>query len=513
MELRVHGVGGPSPQSVLGAGVNDPVVTTWRSEDRARSAVRLAPGDPGVLAYDWRPLTSGSKLFALWPVLLPFSLVNVAGWMHPGWPGRRSGRVIAASRVVSVLLGYAVTVASVLWLLLAGQVVANAPGTLDGSMVQRMPFPEDVTRFWIGVAGAVLAVVVVLLASVHVGRGFGRFRIDATAPRPPRWRVWSSSMPDLRSDRFFDAERDHRVRWRLHAAVVVVTAVGVVVFVVGRGTSEPFEPFADVLSVVGGIQVALLVISALLSLRRPGWWLLSGVGTAAIGVMLVGGMTISALMLFTDIDALPGGRLMMVFDAYGFAVGAGILVAAGFVLFRLLSPLPDIATSALDSGGARRRARLARLSGDVGPVAATVGLTYVVASTVLFLVRAGRDDAESWTLTTTPPVVLGRATLFALFTFMVLNLVKARANPVSLRRVGTVWDVIAFWPRTFHPFAVRPYAERAVPELRVLLTRGGWGNGLQVTAHSQGAVLVHAALLPDCRRSLRRLSGGCITGR
>ena len=191
MELRVHGVGGPSPQAVLGVEIGDPVVTTWRSEDRARSAVRLSPDQPGVLAYDWRPLTSGSKLFALWPVLLPFSLVNVAGWMHPSSSARRTGPMIAASRVVSVLIGYTVTVASVLWLLLAGQVVSHAPGTLDSAMVDRMPFPDDVTRFWIGTAGAGLAVLVVLVASVHVGRGFGRFRVDPNAPHPPRRRVWS----------------------------------------------------------------------------------------------------------------------------------------------------------------------------------------------------------------------------------------------------------------------------------------------------------------------------------
>ena len=262
------------------------------------------------------------------------------------------------------------------------------------------------------------------------------------------------------------------------------------------GTDEPFEPFTDVVVVLGATQLGLLAVAALLSVRRPAWWLLSGVGAAAIGVMLVAGLTVSALMFVTDIDALPRGRLMMAFDAYGFAVGAGLLVGAGFVLFRLLSPLENSATAALPSGAARRRGKLARLSGDIGPVVATIGLTYVVMSAALFIVRSSRDDAESWTLTNSPPVTLGRATLLALLTFMVLNLIKAHANPASLRRVGTVWDVVAFWPRTFHPFAVRCYADRAVPELRLLLTRGAWDGGLQVTAHSQGAVLVHAALLP-----------------
>jgi len=79
---------------------------------------------------------------------------------------------------------------------------------------------------------------------------------------------------------------------------------------------------------------------------------------------------------------------------------------------------------------------------------------------------------------------------------MVLNLVKSRANPESLRRIGNLWDVITFWPRSFQPFAVRPYAERAVPELREFVLHGPQRPPLVVTAHSQGSVLIVAALCP-----------------
>jgi len=62
-----------------------------------------------------------------------------------------------------------------------------------------------------------------------------------------------------------------------------------------------------------------------------------------------------------------------------------------------------------------------------------------------------------------------------------------------------VWDVITFWPRTYHPFAVRPYAERAVPELEEYIF-GAPGRPaprpLSVVAHSQGSVLAYAALRP-----------------
>jgi hypothetical protein len=60
-----------------------------------------------------------------------------------------------------------------------------------------------------------------------------------------------------------------------------------------------------------------------------------------------------------------------------------------------------------------------------------------------------------------------------------------------------VWDVLTFWPRTYHPFAVRPYAERAVPELQLYLRQAVPSDEpLTVVAHSQGAALAYAALAP-----------------
>jgi hypothetical protein len=500
MELRVHGVGGPSPQSVMGCRDDEPAVTTWRSEPGAFTAVRRSPIDSDVLAYDWRPLTSGSKAFALWPVLLPYCLLNIAGWMRP----RRGAVLGGATRIVTVLIGYAATVATVVWLLFAGQVLTHAPGVLDDAIVRRFPGSEDLTRWWLGIAASIGAVVLVLLASVHVGRGLDRYRptVDgAVAPHPPAWRVWSRSMPDLSSPVFFDTARDHRRRWRTHAALVAATAIGVIVLVVVRGADEPFGPLGDAVVWIGGAQVGLLVVGVVLSIGRGGTWVLAAASTAAIGTMLIGGLTLSGLMLVTSMEALPAGPALMAFDAFGLALVVGALVAIGCVVRRLLMPVGDEGSS-LASSAARRWARIARLTDDVGLVLTAVGLTFVVASAVLFPVRYWGDDRSTWRLTGNPLVTAGRAALFVVLTFMVLNLVKARANPEALRRVGRVWDVICFWPRTFHPFAVRPYAERAVPELRELMARRGWSHGLQVTAHSQGAVLAYAALLPDAEAAV-----------
>jgi hypothetical protein len=81
VELRVHGVGGPSPQDVLGTFAP----RRLDGDERAAFYGLDRPGEYGpshsVEAYVWGGLTSSSRLHAGWWLLLPFSLLNVAGWM------------------------------------------------------------------------------------------------------------------------------------------------------------------------------------------------------------------------------------------------------------------------------------------------------------------------------------------------------------------------------------------------------------------------------------------------
>ncbi|MDQ3766662.1 MAG: hypothetical protein M3346_04880, partial [Actinomycetota bacterium] len=61
--------------------------------------------------------------------------------------------------------------------------------------------------------------------------------------------------------------------------------------------------------------------------------------------------------------------------------------------------------------------------------------------------------------------------------------------------VGILWDVLSFFPRRFHPFAVRPYAERAVPNLLGRLEHHIQNDRYVIlSTHSQGTVLAYAAL-------------------
>lgn len=84
-EIRVHGVGGTTPEALL----EQTGVRQVTGDDKA-GMFRGAIPYPGrtVEAYSWGGLTARSRSRALWVLLLPFSLINLAGWMVE--PPRRS---------------------------------------------------------------------------------------------------------------------------------------------------------------------------------------------------------------------------------------------------------------------------------------------------------------------------------------------------------------------------------------------------------------------------------------
>ncbi|MGW6390218.1 hypothetical protein ACWFR1_06850 [Streptomyces sp. NPDC055103] len=95
LELLVHGVGGATPQSML----DDPRtvrVTGDRTAAVYRRAEDLDAEDhperyaarPVPEAYCWSNLTSGDGTRALWLLLLPFMVANLAHWMRPPSQGR-----------------------------------------------------------------------------------------------------------------------------------------------------------------------------------------------------------------------------------------------------------------------------------------------------------------------------------------------------------------------------------------------------------------------------------------
>lgn len=94
LELLVHGVGGATPQDMLGDPrtiriTGDGTAAVYRRADDAgadRQHDRHLDG-PVPEAYCWCNLTSGNGARALWLLLLPFMVVNLAHWMRPTTKG------------------------------------------------------------------------------------------------------------------------------------------------------------------------------------------------------------------------------------------------------------------------------------------------------------------------------------------------------------------------------------------------------------------------------------------
>ncbi|MFI0215853.1 hypothetical protein [Streptomyces lydicus] len=89
----MHGVGGTTAQDMLGDPrvqliTGDDTAACYRRTDDADAEQRPADyqGEPVREAYCWSNLTSGNGARALWLILLPFMVANLAHWMRPAAP-------------------------------------------------------------------------------------------------------------------------------------------------------------------------------------------------------------------------------------------------------------------------------------------------------------------------------------------------------------------------------------------------------------------------------------------
>ncbi|MGW1273892.1 hypothetical protein ACWD5A_35515, partial [Streptomyces sp. NPDC002491] len=117
LELLVHGVGGATPEKML----NDPrtvritgdgtAAVYRRADDVAADTgpgVDRGRGVPVPEAYVWSNLTSGNGTRALWLLLLPFMVVNLAHWMRPA--AREGARAVRVYGLLVRLVALSLTV-------------------------------------------------------------------------------------------------------------------------------------------------------------------------------------------------------------------------------------------------------------------------------------------------------------------------------------------------------------------------------------------------------------------
>ncbi|MGW0701085.1 hypothetical protein ACWD0A_17580 [Streptomyces sp. NPDC002867] len=121
LELLVHGVGGATPQDML----KDPRTVRITGDDKAAVHRRADDAEaeqhpeeyldrPVPEAYCWSNLTSGNGARALWLLLLPFMVANLAHWMRPkAKDSRRTTRLYGALvRLVALSLTILLTAAA-----------------------------------------------------------------------------------------------------------------------------------------------------------------------------------------------------------------------------------------------------------------------------------------------------------------------------------------------------------------------------------------------------------------
>jgi hypothetical protein len=125
VELRIHGVGGGSARDQLGEDVvaigdaADDIAGFWEDPEPV--------GDPprSRQVYSWGGFSARNATRALWVFLLPFTVVNVAGWMVDPAAGPRA---TAAQRGLVRVVAYLQTVLLMVWIAsLAFAALADEP--------------------------------------------------------------------------------------------------------------------------------------------------------------------------------------------------------------------------------------------------------------------------------------------------------------------------------------------------------------------------------------------------
>ncbi|MGH8826763.1 MAG: hypothetical protein ACRDVZ_03990, partial [Jiangellaceae bacterium] len=191
-ELRVHGVSGSGPESIL----DQPLLKRVAGDARAGFYRRWYPGGVSadlvegrrIEAYSWGKLTSGPAARAAWLLLLPFMLANLAHWMLPSIPAT-AGRVQAWSGRASAAVLRLFALGLTLTLLLTTvQIAMDVVGWQCGGRRQCADssfLTSFLTDGWPSAPGTriVISAVVPLLVVLGVGL-LGRGTLRRTVARP-----------------------------------------------------------------------------------------------------------------------------------------------------------------------------------------------------------------------------------------------------------------------------------------------------------------------------------------
>ncbi|GII58269.1 hypothetical protein Pth03_66580 [Planotetraspora thailandica] len=310
-EIRLHGVGGATPQSLLG---DHPLQQTG-GDAIAGFYRRPDAGGRHIEAYSWGGLTSRSGTRVLWLLLLPFLLANLAGWMLP--PGLlRRRRTFALYRAAIRWAALGVTLNAVLFLTwipvdyLAYQCGADSTCTDAWPLqifhaVQAHPG----RRILIAAAVPLLAIATMLLLTRRTLSRYESVRPPVKAgehPEPEPERSSAALVTGLAHPGFWDGRRAAVRLGTAHLAAAVAMVAALIAHTVRSTVNAELVPVAPVALALSGLVLAGVAVVLVAETRRPWPEKLAAV---ALG-LAVAALALAAVFAWAQPPAAsPGGEL------------------------------------------------------------------------------------------------------------------------------------------------------------------------------------------------------------
>ena len=521
--------------------VGGPVAVDDRFDTDPATVFRPEDGDGRLLAYRWASQTSGTAASALWLLLVPYMLLNLAGWALPPTTDRRHRLAVAAVRIAGLALTLVFSLVTAIGVIGVGafQVVRESASWS--------------LALTLGVATAAIVMAVLWFSTTRADEA----RNDRPYLRAPHiamalWGVWATAV--TAAAEASGSANPIGTMWVLPVALAVLTAAA--------SLWHGLEGLTRIFGRVAIGAALLLLVSVVVRPLDTVEGLPDVLGTLGGpmrgAVLAYAGAAVAVTFLAwsgTHRDSGPAvGSLLALAGATGAAVGAGVVVLSGWIfdvtpaaslgvlaeaftagglcmtafaafhmwthlepahdprerLFRTLVsvrddvrplllalPIITLAVGALALG--RFDDVLPWLAAGVGPiaVAAAAGIGFrlgfrAVPTTLLIaggaIIGAVVTDGVSFR------TVAVAGTLIVPAIAVGARIAGAWGDPDRRRILAIPWDIGSFFSRRFHPFAPPTYRDVVERDLQTVLHQLRPAGPVVVSAHSQGSIVAAAAL-------------------
>ena len=293
-ELRVHGVSGSSAEEMLDRPLIRQVAGDGEAgffRPRSEYGATLGPGGARLEAYRWGNLTSGAAARALWLLLLPFSLANVALWMRPPATGMGRRVVHGLVRIFCLTMSATLTLAAIG---IALDLVAWQCASPDSVCVQQRPWLTGLFTGYFEPTGRRLAlaalgpIAVVSLLWFLAVRSWARYESYGQVQRNP-------DGDGLATPTFWDGRAQVGRLRSVHVAAMFALIDAVILYVL-ISHDRSTDAYAGVN--LGGMQWQTMI--------RIG----EGLGVAAVVIM---GLSLLALLLPSIVDRVSQSQAAAAF--------------------------------------------------------------------------------------------------------------------------------------------------------------------------------------------------------